>query len=342
MCYVVDMSVKEIEKGKWLYEFMQKGERKHGLCYGCTTKTQAIEFENDMRYILSLQQRGKIPREVKITFKQMMDNYLTYSKANKLSYRKDLTHKKVLTEFFGANKDIQDIKAKDVEEFKLFIKDKKKLSNATFNRYYSALKKAYNLIIDDNPAILNPCRTVKKLKEDNRKTRYLTKEEETALLDELADHLKPIVIVALQTGLRKSNILNLRWENIDFEQMFIEVLKQENKGHKKIQILISEKLHKTLLELEPKEKGYIFVNPETNKPYTDIKTGFNKAVERAKIANFTFHDLRHTVGTRLMADGSDIRSVQEFLGHSQVSTTERYLHVTTESRKKAVSILNSY
>jgi len=337
------MSVDEVKKGKWHYLFMLNGERKHGLCHGCRTQKEAQEYENDLKYTLSLQQRGKIDYTQKITFKKMMDAYLTYSLANKANYKKDLHYTHVLTEFFGANKNIMEIKPTDIEGLKTFLTVDKKLSNATFNRYFSALSKAYNVIIkDNNPNILNPCRNVKKLKEDNQKTRYLSKDEEKALFKELAGHLVPITIIALQTGLRKGNILTMRWENVDFEHGFIEVLKQENKGHKKIQMLISKKLLAELKKLNPQKEGFIFINPKTGNPYKDIHNGFDKAVERAGITDFTFHDLRHTVATRLVTNGADIKTVQEFLSHSQISTTQRYAHATSDSKQKAVDILNSY
>lgn len=336
------MSIFKAKNGKWHYQFMLNGERKHGLCIGCRDKKEALEFEGDLKYKLSLQQRGKIPKEYKLSFKKATEIYLKYSKANKITYKKDETLVKYMLDYFGKDKKVSEIKPIDIEKFKTYMTEVKKRSNATFNRYYSALSKMFNILIENDLILKNPCKKVKKLKEDNQKTRYLSKKEEKALFKELADHLKPIVICALQTGLRRSNILNMRWENIDLKLMFIEVLKQENKGHKKIQIPISPKLYQVFMDLVPKENGYVFINPETSEPYTDIHKGFDKAVERAGIKDFTFHDLRHTVGTRLMMKGMDVRTIQEMMAHSQISTTQRYMHVTPENKKKAIKILNSF
>lgn len=96
------------------------------------------------------------------------------------------------------------------------------------------------------------------------------------------------------------------------------------------------------MTIEEKKEGYVFINPDTNKPYTTIKTGFKRALERAGIENFRFHDLRHTVGTRLVANGADSMTVKEFLAHSQITTTQRYMHPTPENMLNAIDILNNF
>ena len=96
------------------------------------------------------------------------------------------------------------------------------------------------------------------------------------------------------------------------------------------------------MRLGPKKSGYVFVNPKTGKPYTDIKKSFNAALKRAGLSDFRFHDLRRTVGTWLLTSGVDIRTVQNILAHSDVRTTERYLALTNEQNIKAMGVLNSY
>ena len=136
--------------------------------------------------------------------------------------------------------------------------------------------------------------------------------------------------------------MNLKWESIDLKYGFIEILKQENKGHKKIQIPLSNKFKEELEKIGIKKSGYVFINPDTQKPYTTIKTGFNRALQRAGIENFRFHDLRHTVGTRLVASGADLQTVKEILAHSDIKTTQRYTHPVKENLKKAIDILDKF
>ena len=193
-----------------------------------------------------------------------------------------------------------------------------------------------------NLNIKNPCKSVKKLKEDNQIIRYLTIGEEKRLMEELPEYLKSIVICALTTGLRLSNILNLKWESVNFEYNFIEILKQENKGHKKIQLPLGSKLRAVFEKMSKREKGYIFVSHRTGTKYTNINDGFKEALKRANIDNFRFHDLRHTVATRLVANGADLLTVKQYMAHSNISTTQRYMHPTPENMIKAVDILDNF
>ena len=197
----------------------------------------------------------------------------------------------------------------------------------------------FNLGIDNGLITQNPVSKVKKLQEDNHKIRFLTIEEENRLYKALPDFLKPIVTVALQTGMRKGEILNLQWNNIDFEYGFIELLK--TKSGKARKIPISDKLWQ-VLNNQNKNNKYVFINPETGLPYVDIKKSFNKAKEEAGIKDFRFHDLRHTVATRLVEKGIDLLVVMDILGHTNIETTMRYAHPIPKRKQDAISVLNSY
>lgn len=333
------------EKDKWYCEVSVFGKRKHRACKGCRNRPEALEFAHDLEHELSLIHRGKLPDNKVITIKEMFDAFLRYSKANKKPkpYSDDEHKVSFFSEYFGAKNPISEITPSKLEGLKTYLTEEKGLTNATFNRYYAVLSKAFNVIILDKQLnIQNPCRNVKKLKEDNQITRYLTEAEEKRLMVEVSEYLKPIVVCALTTGLRLSNILNLKWESINFEQGFIEILKQQNKGHKKIQLPLSSKLKIELEKIGIKKSGYVFLKPNTNIPFKNIRDGFKGALKRAKIDNFRFHDFRHTVATRLVAKGSDLGTVKEYLAHSSLTTTQRYLHATPENMLKAVDILDGF
>lgn len=227
-------------------------------------------------------------------------------------------------------------------------------SNSTVNRHVEVLSKIFSLCIDNKLLAENPCRAVQDLREENFKIRFLTTEEEKALFSAIEAphksltgnitypyiHLKPLVICALQTGMRRGEIFNLKWSHIDFKDGFIEVLK--TKSGKARKIPISPRLDLLLKDiLATSTSDYVFINPETNKPYTDIKKSFNTVVKKANIANFRFHDLRHTVATRMVESGADLLVVKEILGHSDIKTTMRYAHPVPENKRRAINYLSN-
>lgn len=345
--------------GKWYYQFMLNGERKHGLCPGASDKKKADEYENAIKFRLAQQQNGVIPREEKnVLLIKLIRIYERYAKNNKKSYNRDVYTLKVIRKFFGDNFIVQKITPQKIEEFKEYLINDRKVKNSTINKYLMVFSKMFNLGIDNEMLTKNPIAKISKLKEDNHKIRYLTKEEEKRLFFEIEKeykvmdkytrkskyiqpylYLKPIVIIALQTGMRKGEILNLKWSNIDFQQGFIELL--ETKSGKSRKIPISGTLRSIFSELD-KTTEYVFLNPLTNQPYTTIQKAFSSLLKKANIKNFRFHDLRHTVATRLVEKGIDLVVVQEILGHSKISTTQRYAHPVPERKTTAIEILDSY
>ena len=329
------------ENGKFYIKIKVHGQQKQMLAQGATCRSEAQAILDAEKYKLRQEQAGLIKVEKKVPLSKIIFLFEEHNKNN----NKDQLHYKSkinsIYDFFGKSKNVIEIKKSDVEEYRRKLLDDG-LSNSTVNKYICVLRKSFNLAIQDDLIAKNPCGGVKKLKENNELLRYLSKDEEKLLFEQLAEHLKPIVICALQTGLRRSNILNLRWEQLDFDFRFIEIEKQENKGHKSIKIPMSDKLYETFKEIGIKNTGYVFLNPETNKPYNTIRKGFLEACNRAGIKNFRFHDLRHTVATRLVSAGVDIKTIQEILAHSSITTTQRYLHTKTESKINAIKLLNAF
>ena len=259
---------------------------------------------------------------------------------NKKSYSRDIYFIRVLKRNFAESLKA-DLKLSDFEQFKTkLLEDGKSVS--TVNKYLNILSKMYNLAISEGLLTKNPLQDVKKFHEKNYKIRYLTKDEEIRLFSVISKdfcYLKPIIICALQTGMRKSEILNLRWDNIDFEYKFIELL--ETKSGKSRKIPISDTLMNVFNNL-PRTSEYVFINKDTGEPFTDIHKSFTTVLDRAKIKKFRFHDLRHTVATRLVEKGIDLVVVKEILGHAKIDTTMRYAHAVPQRKLDAISVLNNY
>jgi integrase len=247
---------------------------------------------------------------------------------------------KHLSRFFGG-KALSEISSFMVEKYKLTRKEEG-AGPATINRELGCLRHMFNMALKWKKAQINPVREVKFLKEPKEKDRILAEEEEASLLEAVrtghkAKHLEAIILTALNTGMRKGEILNLKWSNVDFKNRVITVEKTKNDEIRKIPM--NQKLTDTLEGAKKMSKGeYVF--SENGKPYLDVKTGWWTALQNAGIKNFTFHGLRHTFGSRLGMAGVDIRTIQELMGHKDIKMMMRYSHPTPEHKKKAVEVLD--
>ncbi|MCI0487534.1 MAG: site-specific integrase, partial [Blastocatellia bacterium] len=210
---------------------------------------------------------------------------------------------------------------------------------ASVDREIQLLSRIFSLAIERGEVETNPCKGVKMLNAGNVITRYLTPEEEERLLPVLTgrrSHLLDITIIDLHTGMRRTEILTLHKNQIDFIRGSIEVIGTKN--GKSRSVPIHPTLRPILQRLVEKAgpNGYLFENPKTGEPIRDIKTAWAYALRDAKIEGLRFHDLRHTFGTRAIDGGAPLSAVKEVMGHMDIHTTMRYVHATDEGKRRAV------
>ncbi len=197
----------------------------------------------------------------------------------------------------------------------------------------------FNLAIKWGKASFNPVREVKFFKEGPWEMRILSRDEESLLLEAACDHLKPIIVAALNTGMRRGEIFRLTWDRVDFFNETITVVETKN-GETRI-IPMNQLLKETLQQLREKSKNrYVFCGKD-GRLLKDVRTAFEIAKKKAKIYPLRFHDLRHTFATRLIEKGVDLPTVKKILGHKSINMTMRYVHPVSEHIKWAVETLNS-
>ncbi len=156
------------------------------------------------------------------------------------------------------------------------------------------------------------------------------------------EHLRTLVTLAIYSGPRRGELLKLRWSNVDFDLNAVNFT--ETKTNKDRSVPMEPIVQEALLELrdEAGETEFVFTNPDTGTRYTDIKKSFSAACREAGITNFTFHDLRHTFGTRLADAGVDVVKIKELMGHASIVTTMRYIHATDQGKRGAITVLSDY
>lgn len=214
---------------------------------------------------------------------------------------------------------------------------------ATVNRLLATLKHMFTKAVEWDlveEEALKRVRKVKLLAENNRRLRYLSKDECQALINACNPHLKPIVITALNTGMRKEEILSLEWEkHIDLKHGFI--LLDTTKNGERREIPINQTLRTALQGIVRQiDSPHVFIDGEGNR-FKDVKRSFHSACKKAGIKDFRFHDLRHTFASHLVMAGVDITTVKELLGHKTLTMTLRYAHLAPSHKVKAVEILEN-
>jgi integrase len=327
--------------GRWHYDFMIKTKRYRGVIPEARTKAQAERAETQIRQDAY---EDKYEKAAAPSFESFVkEEYLPWSKLNKRSWRSDVGHVEVLIREFG-EMNLNEITPVLIERFKRerrasVTRRGKDRAPASVNRELEVLSRIFTLAIEQEVVATNPCRKVKKLLMDNVRTRYLSVEEEEKLMESLTgrlSHLRPIIIVAIDAGLRRRELLSLEVEQVDFNLDVINV--KRTKSGKGRTVPMTPRVRETLKSLcEDGDGKYVFANSETGKAITDVKHSFTSAVRAAGIEDFTFHDLRHTFGTRLAASGADVVKIRELMGHASITTTMRYMHASDSGKRDAIA-----
>ncbi len=276
-----------------------------------------------------------IVKKEKIKFEDFAKEYLNvHSKPNKKSWKMDSYHLEELKKHFKG-KYLYAITANDIERFK--VKRLEKVSPSTVNRQLGILRGMFNKAIVWGKLHESPMKSVRLLKEPKGRLRFLEREEIGRLLSNCSTTLKPIVTVAVFTGMRKNEILNLKWHDIDFRRGFITLLNTKN-GDKRT-VPMNEQVKTALIGVpKHRESPHIFCNKNGN-PYYDIRKSFWTALRKSGIKDFRFHDLRHTFASQLVMSSVDLNTVRELLGHKDITMTLRYSHLSPSHKQRAVDIL---
>jgi len=192
----------------------------------------------------------------------------------------------------------------------------------------------------------NPFDKIKLPKGDRKRVRYLKPEEEKQLHVALEGKgwLRSVVILARETGLRLSNLCELGWEDVDLFQSSIEV--QRTKNGKPVWIPLSDVAHAELVKVQKVRRlgtNKVFVR-ENGKQLTRyvVYWYFKALCKEARIEDFCFHDLRHDFCSRLVQAGQPLNVVGELAGHSDLSSTQRYAHLSPKTKRMAIDSLNGY
>jgi len=211
---------------------------------------------------------------------------------------------------------------------------------ATFNRVMSVLGHMFTIALERGYIREKPINTAKGRFKEKGRLRYLLPEELDRLVAECPAYIRPIVLTAAHTGLRRTELLRLRLGlevDLQTRRITVRAPKTEETRH----IPINETLAAVLTEAaQGKATGdYIFAKPNGD-PRVTIRRPFGHACQRAEIHDFKLHDLRHTFASNLVMAGVDLATVRELLGHKTMAMTLRYSHLSPAHQSRAVGVLD--
>ncbi len=340
------------KKGKTLYwEFMHKG-RRYTIRLGDITKSEARHIVAKIKAkIIS----GEWDEESKKDpFMMELINayrkwYESHSRARRRSKEVHIYRLELLKGFFGKLR-ASEVSWFTVENYKS-RRLEKGVSRTTINKELKVLKSIFNKARELGLYEGKPPKIEMFREEGEERLRYISPEEARELISACPEWFKPVVIFALNTGLRAGEIFSLTWDNVDFENRVIRIESESTKTKDVYTIPMNDAVYNLLQKVRKMQEskgikhGYVFTNSK-GLPYKyedrTYRRVFVSACRKAGIRDFRFHDLRHTFASWIAMNSRDIYAVQKLLNHKDLRMTKRYAHLTQEYLKNVVNSISNF
>ena len=328
------MKIYKNEDGKWCFDVTCNGQRVRqivGLSRPETEQAMLNKLADLKRDKFGIKQ----PRQ-NVFFEEFAAEYMELYASQKRSWVRDRSAIKHFNEFFKG-KILSAITPDLIERYKATRKDAG-ANPATINRELACLKTIFNIAILWGKLDSSPAKQIRRFPVNNIREKILSDDEMRRLVDAGSNQIKPIIIMALSTGMRRNEILGLRWKDVHFDGKYIFI--EFSKSGKTRQIPMNDLIVETLRGL-PRASEFVFYNPkrEIRISLFAVRDAFLRACEKAKIKGLSFHDLRHCAASAMVRKGIDLVTVSKILGHSSIIMTMRYAHPTPENMRLAVNSL---
>jgi integrase len=308
---------------------------RHLKSTGTTNRREADTIERDFREELNRRRHQIREASPDMTFADLAARFL--ADGSPRPYHLDRL--KMLLPHFGECP-IGHISKPLVRDYRKERHAEKRLTETTLNRDVEVLRHLLYWAVDEGFLTTNPIARIHLVRGRRKPRPVMNVEEESKLIASAAPHLSPIIIAALDSGMRRGELLTERWEHIDFNRRVLLVTHSKTAGGEAREIPLTARLA-ALLSTCKKPEGLIFTFK--GRPIQRIKTGWKAAVRRAGIRYFRFQDLRHTFNTRLMEAGvvQDVRKA--LMGHSSgEEINSLYTHVELPVKREAIRKLEAW
>lgn len=324
----------------------------HGHLHRALVGPKSLATEEVQRKRLERPCPRRQARPVSYLVADVIKEYLAEAKPSKRYFRNDERYGKTWTERLGG-RSLEEVTPADLEKIRTQRlagqlgrddseegKKPRPVTPATVNREFAFLKHLFNVAIRDGKTERNPVAKLKMLREPSGRVRYLSDEEEQGLTAKLlTDEGRERLRVLLQTGLRKSEFLGLRWKDVDLKAGVLTIPRSKH-GEARHVPLTSEV--RAIISRRPRSldaSALIFPNSLGNADLHWAEKDFPEAVAAAKIKDFRLHDTRHTFASRLAMEGVDLLTIKELGGWKTLSMVQRYAHLSPGHQRQAIERL---
>jgi integrase len=337
----------DADKGFFL-DWRQKlpaGERRRQKTLGFIPKAQAL-LAHARLYEDMLAKRLGFEKEPEYTLQQAIESFLVYSRGNKKTWDDDEMISAQLLAYFGnvplASLDLDQVERyKQDRKAKFLEKHEREMAPGTLNRHLACLKTIVNKALQARKLAWNPILGLKLARENSARDRVLSQEEFRKLLEACSEHLKPIVLLAYYTGMRRSEMTGLRWDQVDFRNKVIRLEASDTKTGERREVPLNDGFLAMLASM-PKIPNSPAVFHWRGEPFWRFSTAFNAACRRAKISNFRFHDLRHCAITNFRKAGVADKVIMSISGHKTAAVFRRYDSVDRDDKKAALAKVGDF
>lgn len=329
------------------YILFREGQRTRWLSTGKKLKSEALHVLVSQEAERTRPPQVEKPEAQKPsnTFRAFIDEFLIYAQANYSPKTKDM-YRRTLERFlaFVGKKPIEAIGSREIDAYK--VERLKTISGVSVNLELRTLRAAFYTALRWNLILRNPCKGVSQIRVPETEPVYLTEGQFESLLGSIEEPwLRDLVIFAATTGLRRSEILNLRWEDVQFEDRLIRVRNHgtfRTKTGKNRTLPMSEVVFNLLLDRKKKARAEL-VFTHRGRPITPERAtrSFKKVARKVGLNDrMHFHCLRHTFASWLVQRGASIYEIQKLLGHSSIKVTQIYSHLGSAQLHQTVGRLN--
>jgi integrase len=356
----------------------RKASKKLGL-FSQLTVAQAREQAQDIggRIVRGENVRKEKP-VTKLTYGDFLHNY--YEPWVITARKNGVETLKIIRAAFDflMSRPLQDLSIIEIEQWCVRRKNDG-VKGATLNRYLTALKASLSWGVKSGVIENNPIARLERMEEIDSDTRirYLSDEERARLMNaldareakkrearkrhiiwaiereyeqmpeidgEYTDHLKPLVLLALYTGMRRQNLFSLRWEDVDFQTKTITLRPDSTKPGKLLILPMNSVAYDVLFSWRKSlpnaaKNDLVFPSPKSGKMFNNVKKAWEALLKDAAIENFRWHDMRHDFASQLVMAGVDLNTVRELMGHASMTMTLRYAHLAPQNKLKASEVL---